>query len=357
MKEKDLSKNNLTEIEFVNNKKHKKIKEKILKKKSKFYPILITIIILIIVLFITVKYPFYKSNIISSRKIYTNKNLTKNILYVKSDSLLRKSPELTSDIYIILLKGTKLLYINETIEDDINKIKYDKVKVIKNNLYSKDYIGYINNEQISFNNIKEEKYSISIDSKTKIIKEAFSLLKSNNLYSKDKFSRKSGFFNYKIGGVYYFDCSSFCSTILNRVFNFSPKKQNRNEIKVWTTKYFIKDITDKNSKFKIIQSVNKEGEKLDLNKLQIGDMILGTAKKINEGLNHIILYIGEKYIIHSTRTLFYDKIKNKMRNGILMDKLNNSNYFTQLETNKNIESGNITKRFDSNIYIIRYKEI
>ena len=180
MNEKDLSKNNLTEIEFVNNKKHKKIKEKILKKKSKFYPILITIIILIIVLFITVKYPFYKSNIISSRKIYTNKNLTKNILYVKSDSLLRKSPELTSDIYIILLKGTKLLYINETIEDDINKIKYDKVKVIKNNLYSKDYIGYINNEQISFNNIKEEKYSISIDSKTKIIKEAFSLLKSNN---------------------------------------------------------------------------------------------------------------------------------------------------------------------------------
>ena len=64
MNEKDLSKNNLTEIEFVNNKKHKKIKEKILKKKSKFYPILITIIILIIVLFITVKYPFYKSNII-----------------------------------------------------------------------------------------------------------------------------------------------------------------------------------------------------------------------------------------------------------------------------------------------------
>ena len=86
-------------------------------------------------------------------------------------------------------------------------------------------------------------------------------------------------------------------------------------------------------------------------------MILGTAKKINEGLNHIMLYIGEQYIIHSTRALFYDKIKNKMRNGILMDKLNNSNYFTELETNKNIALGNITKRFDSNIYIIRYKEI
>ena len=94
-----------------------------------------------------------------------------------------------------------------------------------------------------------------------------------------------------------------------------------------------------------------------MNKLQIGDMILGTAKKINKGLNHIILYIGEHYIIHSTRTLFYDKIKNKMRNGIFMDKLNNSNYFTELENYKNIIKGNITKRFDSNIYIIRYKGI
>ena len=357
MNEKDLSKNNLTEIEFINNKKRKKRNEKILKEKFKFYPILIAIIILITVLFISLKYSFYKSNISSLHKIYTNKNLTKNILYVKSDSLLRKSPELTSDIYIILIKGTKLLYLNETIEDDMNKIKYDKVKVIKNYLYSNDYIGYINNEQISFNIIQEEKYSISIDSKTKIIKEAFSLLKSNNLYSKNKFNRKSGFFNYKIGGIYYFDCSSFCSTILNRVFNFSPKKKNGKEIKVWTTKYFIHDITNKNSNFEIIQSINKGGEKLDLNKLQIGDMILGTAKKINEGLNHIILYIGEQYIIHSTRTLFYDKIKNKMRNGILMDKLNNSNYFTELENYKNIIKGNITKRFDSNIYVIRYKGI
>ena len=359
MKEKDLSNNNLTEIEFVNNKKRKKSKEKIFKRKSKFYPILITIFILIIALFILLKHPFYKSKISSLNKIYTytNKNLTKNILYVKSDSLLRKSPELTSDIYIILIKGTKLIYLNETVEDDMNKIKYDKVKLIKNNLYSKDYIGYINNEQISFNNIKEENYSISIDSKTKIINEAFSLLKSNNLYSKNKFMRTSGFFNHKIDGIYYFDCSSFCSTVLNRVFSFSPKKKNRNEIKVWTTKYYIKDITNKDSSFEIIQSINKEGEKLDLNKLQIGDMILGTAKKINEGLSHIILYIGEQYIIHSTRTLFYDKIKNEMRNGIFMDKLNDSNYFIELENNRNIALGNITKRFDSNIYIIRYKEI
>ena len=203
----------------------------------------------------------------------------------------------------------------------MNKIKYDKVKVIISNLYSDEYIGYINNEQISLDFISEESYLISIESKTKMINEALNLLKSNNLYSTNKHKRRSGFFNYKIDGVYYFDCSSFCST-----------------------------------NFEIVQEINKGGEKLDLNKLQIGDMILGTAKIINERYNHIMLYAGEQYIMHSTKVQFYDKEKNEMRNGIVMQKLNNSNYFTELENYKNIQLGNITKRFDSEIYIIRYKE-
>ena len=61
--------------------------------------------------------------------------------------------------------------------------------------------------------------------------------------------------------------------------------------------------------------------------------------------------------MHSTKVQFYDKEKNEMRNGIVMQKLNNSNYFTELENYKNIQLGNITKRFDSEIYIIRYKEL
>ena len=70
-----------------------------------------------------------------------------------------------------------------------------------------------------------------------------------------------------------------------------------------------------------------------------------------------MLYAGEQYIMHSTKVQFYDKEKNEMRNGIVMQKLNNSNYFTELENYKNIQFGNITKRFDSEIYIIRYKEL
>ena len=359
MKENDLSKNNLTEIRYLNNKTQKKFNKKGIKDKSIFYLILFSVFILILIIFILLKYHSSKPNINSSKKIYTtyNNNLLNNNLYVKSDSLLRKNSELTSEIITILIKGTKLIYLNETKEDDMNKIKYDKVKVIKSNLYSDEYIGYINNEQISLDFISEESYLISIESKTKMINEALNLLKSNNLYSTDKHKRRSGFFNYKIDGVYYFDCSSFCSTILNRVFNFTPRKKNSNEKKIWRTRHYVNNITSNNSNFEIVQEINKGGEKLDLNKLQIGDMILGTAKIINERYNHIMLYAGEQYIMHSTKVQFYDKEKNEMRNGIVMQKLNNSNYFTELENYKNIQLGNITKRFDSEIYIIRYKEL
>ena len=93
-----------------------------------------------------------------------------------------------------------------------------------------------------------------------------------------------------------------------------------------------------------------------MNKLQTGDFILGQADLINNGMNHIMLHIGEGYIIHITETLFYDSKQKIVRNGIIMAKLNNSNYYTEIETKENIKKGNITKRFDSEIYIIRYKE-
>ena len=45
-----------------------------------------------------------------------------------------------------------------------------------------------------------------------------------------------------------------------------------------------------------------------------------------------------------------------MRNGIIMAKLNSSSCYTEIQTKENIKKGNVTKRFDSDIYIIRYKE-
>ena len=160
--------------------------------------------------------------------------------------------------------------------------------------------------------------------------EALYWLKSNNSYSRKKNKIKSGFFNYTIDGIYYFDCSSFCFTLLNRVFNFSQKYYYKDEIKVWTTKVYLKHIHFHKSIFEIIESINKEGQKLDLNKLQIGDFILGRADLINNGINHIMLHIGEGYIIHSTENLFYDNKQTIMRNGILMAKLNSSSCYTEI---------------------------
>ena len=94
---------------------------------------------------------------------------------------------------------------------------------------------------------------------------------------------------------------------------------------------------------------------MNLNKLQIGDIILGTATSIRRG-NHMMLYIGENYIIHSIDNLIYDNDLKVIINGIIVQKLNRSNYFTEIETKKNILKKIITKRFDINIYVIRFKE-
>ena len=66
----------------------------------------------------------------------------------------------------------------------------------------------------------------------------------------------------------------------------------------------MKHIHSHKSIFEIIESINKEGQKLDLNKLQTGDFILGRVNLINNGMNHTMLHIGEGYIIHSTENLF-----------------------------------------------------
>ena len=96
-------------------------------------------------------------------------------------------------------------------------------------------------------------------------------------------------------------------------------------------------------------------EKLDLDNLEIGDIILGRAIKLTKGINHIMFYVGEGYIVHCTRGNFLGKEENEYRDGVVKEKLT-SNYYTEIETQENIEKGNITKRFDDKIYVIRFKE-
>ena len=275
----------------------------------------------------------------------------KKLYTTKSDSILRKEPSFSSNILTVVCPKINFEYLNES-KDDSNGDKYYKIKLIKNDIYQEDYIGWILYKQIQI-------YypSLSLKTKNKLLNKIYHYLSLKTAYSMEFPQRNGGFFDILYDETYYFDCSSFVTTILNRVFDFPPPepKGENGEVVVWATIHYFENINKENSIFNVVQRINKEGEKLDLEKLEIGDIILGRAKKLVGGINHIIFYVGEGYIVHCTRGHYLGIKENEYRNGVVKEKLKN-NYYTEIETQENIEKGNITKRFDDEICVIRYKE-
>ena len=271
------------------------------------------------------------------------------IYKVNSESILREEPSLFSKFITILLPNTQFQIIEEYSEEKKDE-KYSKIKIIKNNIYPQEYQGWI-----LYNQIKEYKPSLSLETKNKLLTKINEYLNLKTAYSMDFPQRNGGFFDKLYDEKYYFDCSSFVTTILNRIFKFPPPNPESSEITVWATMHYFENIQKENSLFDIIQKIDKPGEKLDLNNLEIGDIILGRAKKLTDGINHILFYVGEGYIVHCTRGNFLGKKENEYRNGVVKEKMT-ANYYTEIETPENIEKGNITKRFDDKIYVIRYKE-
>ena len=207
-----------------------------------------------------------------------------NLIYkVKSDSILREEPLSSSNKFITALApNTEVEYLNETKEEN-DEVKYDKVKII-NNKNDKEQIGWILHKQIIL-----RKESLSIESKNNILKIINQLLNLPTAYSMEFPQRNGGFFNKLYDDKYYFDCSSFVTTVLNRNFNFPPPypKSDDGGVVVWATIHYFENIQKENSCFDIIQKIEKPGECLDLNILEIWDIILGRAKKILGGINHI----------------------------------------------------------------------
>ena len=271
------------------------------------------------------------------------------IYKVNSESIIREEPSLSSKFITVLLPNTQFQIIEESSEEKKDE-KYSKIKIIKNNIYPQEYQGWI-----LYNQIKEYKPSLSLETKNKILTKINEYLNLKTAYSMDFPQRNGGFFDKLYDEKYYFDCSSFVTTILNRIFKFPPPNPESSEIIVWATMHYFENIQKENSLFDIIQKIDKPGEKLDLNNLEIGDIILGRAKKLTDGINHILFYVGEGYIVHCTRGNFLGKKENEYRNGVVKEKMT-ANYYTEIETPENIEKGNITKRFDDKIYVIRYKE-
>ena len=273
-----------------------------------------------------------------------------NKIYITiSDSILRQDSAINSNLITVILKDTQVKLMEELTEEKDGE-KFAKVFLSKNNIYPNDYTGWILHKQI-----KKYKPSLSLESKNKILSKLNEYLNLKTAYSMEIPKRNGGFYDTLYEEKYYFDCSSFVTTILNRVFKFTPLKPNTNEIVVWATMNYFENIQKEDSLFDIIQKVEKPGEKLDLNNLEIGDIILGRAIKLTKGINHIMFYVGEGYIVHCTRGNFLGKEENEYRDGVVKEKLT-ANYYTEIETQENIEKGNITKRFDDKIYVIRFKE-
>ena len=270
------------------------------------------------------------------------------ILYLKSDSLFREEPDSSSNIITVLIKGTKVKFQNDMIIKNNGEI-FDKIALINNEDINDEKIGYILRSQLSSNVILEQQQSISILNKTKIIQEISKILKMDTVYSNDKQKRTYGYFDKKYEGRYYFDSSSFCSYILKKIFNFE-------ENNIWTTNDYLKNSTKDNSKFEVIENITTQGQSIDISKLQIGDLIIGVASNIGNGINHMMIYVGEGNIVHCTNDRFLGIKSNKLRNGVVKESIIDSNYYTELETLGNLINVNITKRFDISITVLRYKD-
>ena len=279
-----------------------------------------------------------------------DKNKTVSYI-VKYDSILREEPTLSSKCLTVLLPKTKLEYLNESKEENDGE-KYDKVKIIKNDNYQNESIGWILHKQII-----EYKPSLSIETKNKLLETINFYLNTKTAYSMEIPERNGGFFNKPNEGKLYFDCSSFVTTVLNRNFNFPPPypKGEDGEVVVWATIHYFENIKKPDSVFDIIQKIDKPGQRLDLNQLEVGDIILGHSKVLVGGINHILFYVGDGYIVHCTKGNFLGKTENEFRDGVVKEIIS-TNFYTEIETPENIEKNNITKRFDDLIYVIRFKE-
>ena len=303
-------------------------------------------------------------------------------MFIVREAILRKNVNLKSEVIDILNINDEVEIIENNIIDKEENEIYCKVKykesygyVIKSSL-SDEKIKLIENINEKDNDYKKIK-DVSKQGKIKMINEAIRILNQNNSYSAKldyKFyesgkTRLNGYFNIpyyekdeddNIQEYYSYDCSAFCDTILNRVFKENMVRDGLNKIEVkkgvfkpniWVTRdyyanAFLEDDAIK-KKIKVVQYVDKFGEKIDISKMQIGDFIIGIIDKENENhnpnihMNHIMMYFGDGYIVHASYTN-----GKEIFNKVLLTKLIDDFY---------LKIG-FENRFDKNIMLARYIE-
>ena len=282
-------------------------------------------------------------------------------MFVIVESLFRKNPYLNSEIIDVLGKNTEVYVENDVqINDDEEfiKIKYNDKEgfIIRSSLGDKP-VDLESKDQIK---IKKE-------NKLKIINEVFKIINQNTSYSSkldNKFydngkTRANGYYNipYEEDGkkIFSYDCSAFCSCIINRAFNVDMKRKGKgfvqitDEIKkpnLWVTKDFLENAKGNEEKiFLITDHAEKEDETINATNLEIGDFIIGIIDYDNIKhdkryiMNHIMVYIGDSYIAHASFSNGVDVF-----NRVLFTKITDD-FYTRVSFNR---------RFDKEIAVVRY---
>lgn len=327
-------------------------------------------------------------------------------MYTKRDAILRNgytnaddygpSSILKDGVRIAVIKGTKVKVLGK-----VNDRYYKVVVEADNYYYLKDRTGYIIAKSLTSDKVDKDPASergLSVSDKTALLKNVMTLLQASELSDgninilyptpaavggekqntktiEGKDVLRTAGYNFVTNGTpfksirtlnnghnYYLSCSAFVGAIYNGTFGIDVTKPNG--ALYWSTAYQGYGTTDAKL-FRVVKSTKTAGKKLaERSEMQIGDSISGTINKDAKPSNsnyryaqksgHIMLYIGDSIIAHSTvkgLTLSYaDRQKNKVSNYYLVPgtrtTINNS-------TNANVEYGH---RFDKAIYLVRINE-
>lgn len=277
-------------------------------------------------------------------------NVSGEYKYAKDETLLRDAASSNAKVSIVIVKGTKLKYLTSEVKGD--GTVYNKVEIVADNNYKTGHIGYVLERQTTDNKVDKDERLIRIKNKTKMVQTAMDILNTSTSYNLKAPYRVGGYYGLKdSNNTYVYDCSTFCSSIMNRVFGIEMLQKDKDKVvlngtsyyNVWTTYTYFNEIEKSNSMFKVIDRVTEPSQQIDKSKLQIGDFIIGDAKNIRNGVNHIMFYAGDDYIIHAKSE------------GVVRERLN-KDYYTKLESKANMDSGEYKQRFDKEIMIIRYRD-
>ncbi|MGN0973184.1 MAG: NlpC/P60 family protein [Bacilli bacterium] len=339
-------------------------------------------------LFISLLFVFFSCNKVyaASNKCEGQRTLndvrSSNVAYVSRDSILRirystsySSDSLKHDgINVALPKGTAVEITGYPNED------YYKVTVLCDGyFFLRNYEGYVIKSSVEKTNKPiphDSDRTLSVADKTAVIKNAYNMYKGGKkvafVYpskgSDGKLKNRSAGYNLVLTNKkpnnisikngkkqYPIDCSGFVSTVLETTFYINMQTSKKRVYSTWdfikqsseTSEYIPSSNSSKDTskKFYIVDKVKKGGDRktLDVSKIQIGDMIVGEKPEISNP-NHIMLYIGDGLIMHSTASVkptgIHINYLKRVKNGV-------DNYYIQLGSNR---------RFTKDISIIRIKK-